>query len=296
MTSKKTFAEYGEAQREAERGLLAGAAKVRIDQQAKPVPLAVAEFAVQQLAALKAQPSGVVLPEPMKRGDEVGSGEYGAAMIRGYNARLNSSPASAGDDESRHDAVKALHDVMQAVPCASLYSLAEAVLDAGYVKHVIAGGVDERAAIQSDISCDSAYRNGLIAGFNFGINDDEAGYQRSLACYQGDIHEARDALTASSPNHSEQVPEGFRAEILSMARAVTEDRTGRLIIDKKTARRWLSALSEPAGSVVACPVCDGRLPQLRHGRLTCNQCGGSGPEPLIKPSAAPSAGSQGGDV
>ena len=52
---------------------------------------------------LKAQPAGVVLPEPMKRGDEGGSGEYGAAMIRGYNAclrevaRLNSSPVSAGE-------------------------------------------------------------------------------------------------------------------------------------------------------------------------------------------------------
>jgi hypothetical protein len=58
--------------------------------------------ATSELAALKVQPSGVVLPEPMKRGDEGGSGEYGAAMIRGYNAclrevaRLNSSPVSAG--------------------------------------------------------------------------------------------------------------------------------------------------------------------------------------------------------
>lgn len=46
---------------------------------------------------------GVVLPQPIKRGDEGGSGEYGAAMIRGYNAclrevaRLNSSPVSAGE-------------------------------------------------------------------------------------------------------------------------------------------------------------------------------------------------------
>ena len=49
-----------------------------------------------EIAALKAQ--GVVMPEPMKRGDEGGSGEYGAAMIRGYNAclrevaRLNAAP------------------------------------------------------------------------------------------------------------------------------------------------------------------------------------------------------------
>lgn len=35
-------------------------------------------------------------------------------------------------EDERHAAVKALHDIMQAVPSASLYSLAEAVLDAGY--------------------------------------------------------------------------------------------------------------------------------------------------------------------
>ncbi|WP_288077379.1 hypothetical protein [Pseudomonas sp.] len=36
--------------------------------------------------------------------------------------------------EARHAAVKALHDIMEAVPSASLYSLAEAVLSAGYNK------------------------------------------------------------------------------------------------------------------------------------------------------------------
>lgn len=46
----------------------------------------------------EAKAQGVVMPEPMKRGDEGGSGEYGAAMIRGYNAclrevaRLNAAP------------------------------------------------------------------------------------------------------------------------------------------------------------------------------------------------------------
>ena len=55
-----------------------------------------------ELAAIKAQ--GVVMPEPMKRGDEGGSGEYGAAMIRGYNAclrevaRLNAAPAAPAAD------------------------------------------------------------------------------------------------------------------------------------------------------------------------------------------------------
>jgi hypothetical protein len=39
--------------------------------------------------------------------------------------------------EARHTAVKSLHDIMQVVPCSSLYSLAEAVLDAGYAAPVV---------------------------------------------------------------------------------------------------------------------------------------------------------------
>lgn len=39
-------------------------------------------------------------------------------------------------EDDRHAAVKALHDIMQSVPSASLYSLAEAVLDAGYAPAV----------------------------------------------------------------------------------------------------------------------------------------------------------------
>lgn len=63
------------------------------------------EFAAE-LAALKATSSGVVL-----------------------------------DGETRHDAVKAIHDVMEAVPCSSLYSMAEAVLDAGYSLNPCRAGV-----------------------------------------------------------------------------------------------------------------------------------------------------------
>lgn len=39
-------------------------------------------------------------------------------------------------EDERHAAVKTLHDIMQSVPSASLYSLAEAVLDAGYAPAV----------------------------------------------------------------------------------------------------------------------------------------------------------------
>lgn len=92
----------------------ARAVAVRIEEQAREIErlesslktaatvMKVLQSTVRQL---KAQPSAMVLPEPMKRGNE---GEYGAAMIRGYNAclrevaRLNSSPASGGDERD-HD-------------------------------------------------------------------------------------------------------------------------------------------------------------------------------------------------
>lgn len=45
---------------------------------------------------------------------------------------VNPAPVEPSLDEARHDAVKAIHDIMTAVPCSSLYSLAEAVHDAGY--------------------------------------------------------------------------------------------------------------------------------------------------------------------
>lgn len=61
------------------------------------------------------------------------------------------------EDEARHSAVKAIHDVMATVPCSSLYSLAEAVHDAGYALPVgileplgyakITGTLDEIDAI-----------------------------------------------------------------------------------------------------------------------------------------------------
>lgn len=192
----------------------------------------------RELAALKAQPVGVVLPEPLKaaimRADDVLHAlagwesssvkleqRHGADWLKEIDAirrelhtqlaRLNSSPVSAGDDAqyppcdycaeplSYHpwhgsgliNGVESRH-IHACDKCRHLLPAVSAV------------GVDERAAVQSDILCDCAYRNGLIAGFGFGINDDEAGYQRSLACYQGEIHEARAALSA--PSHGEQVP------------------------------------------------------------------------------------------
>lgn len=45
-----------------------------------------------------------------------------------------SAPAAKDGSEDRHLSVLALHDVMQSAPSSSLYSLAEAVLDAGYSK------------------------------------------------------------------------------------------------------------------------------------------------------------------
>ena len=54
--------------------------------------------------------------------------------------------AEQDDGEARHDAVKAIHDVMAAVQCSSLYSLAEAVFDAGYLKAAEQGERQEAVA------------------------------------------------------------------------------------------------------------------------------------------------------
>lgn len=60
-------------------------------------------------AQLQAAPAErqIVMPEPMKRSDAGGMGEYGAAMIRGYNAclrevgRLNQAPADHIPDATK---------------------------------------------------------------------------------------------------------------------------------------------------------------------------------------------------
>lgn len=54
------------------------------------------------------------------------------------------------------------------------------------------------AAVPDDLRHDAAYRNGLMAGFGFGVNGDENGYATALAGYNREIHEAR-ALLAASP-------------------------------------------------------------------------------------------------
>lgn len=62
-------------------------------------------------------------------------------------------------EDERHAAVKTLHDIMQSVPSASLYSLAEAVIDAGYAPAV------ERQEIcskHSGDSCKSCGGSGLV--------------------------------------------------------------------------------------------------------------------------------------
>lgn len=57
-------------------------------------------------------------------------------------AHQRQQPQSAeAEEEDRHEAIKAIHDIMAAVPCASLYSMAEAVLDAGYAPQPSAGVV-----------------------------------------------------------------------------------------------------------------------------------------------------------
>ncbi|HEY6612702.1 MAG TPA: hypothetical protein VIZ86_16430 [Pseudomonas sp.] len=53
-------------------------------------------------------------------------------------------------------------------------------------------------AVPDDLRRDEAYRNGLMAGFGFGLKGDEAGYATALAGYSREIHEAR-AMLAAAP-------------------------------------------------------------------------------------------------
>lgn len=94
----------------------------------------------RELAALKAQqPSaGVVLPEPLRRGDEGGSGEYGAAMIRGFNAclrevaRLNPCRAQTVPDGYVPVPVEPT-EIMQDAGCAAMPTVDCHPYDAGMV-------------------------------------------------------------------------------------------------------------------------------------------------------------------
>jgi hypothetical protein len=63
-------------------------------------------------------------------------GADGAEVYEDLISVLHEQPEQVekDDGEDRHLSVLALHDVMQSVPSSSLYSLAEAVLDAGYFK------------------------------------------------------------------------------------------------------------------------------------------------------------------
>lgn len=162
-----------------------------------------------EIATLKARPSGVVLPpspympdvEPAQLSDyEIGLAQGRCEMWEEVK-RLNSYPVSAGNDESRHDAVKALHDVMQAVPCASLHSLAEAVLDAGYVKPSGAGGVDERAAFE--LFYTEKAKTLLLPLGNSPLRYTGGQYINGFALFGWMTWQARAALSA--PCQSEQV-------------------------------------------------------------------------------------------
>lgn len=72
-----------------------------------PLGCSITEWLVsdhKRLAALKAQPSGVVLPEPDIRTGR-GYPAYSVALVTKLFARLNSSPVSAGDDRETIRAV-----------------------------------------------------------------------------------------------------------------------------------------------------------------------------------------------
>lgn len=54
-----------------------------------------------------------------------------------------------------------------------------------------AAPVVERQPVSADIVHDKAYRNGMMAGFSFGIRGDEDGYAKAVERYDAEIHAAK---------------------------------------------------------------------------------------------------------
>ena len=62
----------------------------------------------------------------------------------------------------------------------------------------LSAGPSEVQRLREALERDTDYRDGLAAGWNFGVADDIPGYQRSLSSYNDQIREARAALAAST--------------------------------------------------------------------------------------------------
>jgi hypothetical protein len=54
-----------------------------------------------------------------------------------------------------------------------------------------AAPVVERQPVSADIAHDKAYRNGMMAGFSFGIRGDEDGYAKAVERYDDEINAAK---------------------------------------------------------------------------------------------------------
>lgn len=59
------------------------------------------------------------------------------------------------------------------------------------LRSIIAAPVVERQPVASGIAHDKAYRNGMMAGFSFGIRGDEDGYAKAVERYDAEIHAAK---------------------------------------------------------------------------------------------------------
>lgn len=57
---------------------------------------------------------------------------------------------------------------------------------------------EEVRVLRAALERDAGYRDGLAAGFNFGVADDLAGYQRSLSHYTQAVRDGRAALAAKA--------------------------------------------------------------------------------------------------
>jgi cell division protein FtsB len=151
--------------------------------------------------------------------------------------------------EDRHDAVKLLHDIMQSVPCNSLYSLAEAVFDAGYAAPVV-----ER---QPDlVECDACPTSGGCVGKCMKSNDSVQLW--SANWHMEEFYRSPYGTHVSAEDHSTRVAE-LQATIahlrndLEGTRLLAADqllKINRLTAENERLEKEIDGANEPAGEDV----------------------------------------------
>lgn len=206
--------------------------------------------AERELSALKAQPSGVVLPELRTVVTDAFMGMIAAvtsttppadqppppfiqsAIDRAVDriARLNSSPVSAGESFCEYCGGNDEEPQDHCMDC---------------TRPVSAGVVDERAAFEAWY-LGHFYMGDKQCGLEWLSTEPCGGYRHQHPAEQWKVWQARAALTASAPNHSEQVRElpPFAQKVISKLKRFEECASDSDAGGVDIGRHWLDLLTQ----------------------------------------------------